>query len=135
MPGETLTIYLSITSGETDPERLDEATRQLAGELLDLGVDSVDFLKETEPLQGAKGDPITIGAMLLVALPALLPNLVSFLQAWSLRGENRRVRIKTPAGLEVEFSPEKRLSQAELLALVGELSKVPPAAQPPAKKD
>lgn len=135
MPGEALIFYLSITTGETDPERLDELTRQLAGELRDLGASSVERMEEANALPGAKGDPFTIGALLLVALPALLPNLVSFLQAWSLRGENRRVRIKTPAGLEVEFSPEKRLNQAELLALVGELSKIPPAAPPPVKKD
>jgi hypothetical protein len=39
-----------------------------------------------------------------------LPKLVEFLQAWTLRGENRTVRIKTPGGLELEFTPEKKMS-------------------------
>jgi hypothetical protein len=50
-----------------------------------------------------------------------LPQLVQFLQAWTLRGEKRTVKIKTPAGVEVEFTPEKRLSQDELLALAQRL--------------
>jgi hypothetical protein len=109
------------------------------GDLRDLGAASVERPAQAGALSGgapsgAKGDPLTIGALLLVALPALLPNLVAFLQAWSLRGENRRVKIKTPAGVEVEFSPEKRLSQKELLELVNELSKVPPSTPPTAAK-
>ncbi len=59
----------------------------------------------------------------------MLPKLVEFLQAWSLRGESRKLTIKTPAGLEVEFTPERKLSEAELLALVDKLSQV--AAQRP----
>lgn len=128
MPEDKIILYLSIADPLADPEYLDELSRLLMSELRDLGADSVETLQESDPQKGAKGDPFTIGALLVVALPALLPNLVSFLQAWSLRGENRRVRIKTPAGVEVEFTPEKRLSQKELLDLVNELSKIPPSA-------
>ena len=143
MPEDKLVLYLSLSAGEADPERLEELTRLMIGELRELGVDSAERpaysraegLIEGEPQTGAKGDPLTIGAILLVALPALLPNLVAFLQSWSLRGENRKVRIKTPAGVEIEFSPEKRLSQAELLALVEALGKIPPSTPAPAKKE
>jgi hypothetical protein len=134
MPEDKIILYLSITDPLADPEYLDELSRLLMSELRDLGADSVETLQESDPQKGAKGDPFTIGALLVVALPALLPNLVSFLQAWSLRGENRRVRIKTPVGVEVEFTPEKRLSQKELLDLVNELSKIPPSAPSPAPK-
>jgi len=139
MPEDKLVLYLSLSAGEADPERLDELTRLMILELRELGADSAegraDGMEENEPLSGIKGDPLTIGAILLVALPALLPNLVAFLQSWSLRGENRKVRIKTPAGVEIEFSPEKRLSQAELLALVEALGKIPPSTPAPAKKE
>lgn len=139
MPEDKMVLYLSLSAGEADPERLEELTRLMIGELCELGVDSAESraegLIEGEPQTGAKGDPLTIGAILLVALPALLPNLVAFLQTWSLRGENRKVRIKTPAGVEVEFSPEKRLSQAELLALVETLGKIPPSTPAPPKKE
>jgi hypothetical protein len=73
---------------------------------------------------GRKGDAFTLGALLLVAAPAILPNLIQYLQAWTLRGENRKIKIKTPQGLEIEFTPHKKLSEAELLALVEDLSEV-----------
>ncbi len=88
-------IYLNVTEEDADPERLDELTGRLLRDLRELG-----------------------------AVPVFLPKLVEFLQAWSLRGESqgRRIKIKTPAGLEVEFTPEKKLSQAELVALVENLA-------------
>src|SRR5262245_60155400 len=49
--------------------------------------------------------------------PPVAPKLIEFLQAWVMRGENRRVTIKAQTGgrsIEVEYSP-KSLSQAELM--------------------
>jgi hypothetical protein len=109
----------TVTEEDTDPERLDELTRHLMRDLRDLGVESVERPSGGVVPEGAKGDPFTLGALALVAVPAFLPKLIEFLQAWSLRGEeSRKVKIKTPAGLELEFTPEKRLSGAELVALV-----------------
>jgi hypothetical protein len=73
-------------------------------------------------LEGAKGDGFSVGALTLAALPAVLPSLVNFLQSWSSRGESRKVRIKTPAGLEIEFTPDKKMSQQDLLELVAKLT-------------
>ena len=116
-----LTIF---TAEDVDPERLDEMTIRLMRDLRDLGVESVERPSGGTVPEGGKGDAFTVGALVLVALPAFLPKLVEFLQAWSLRGESRNVRIKTPAGLDVEFTPEKKLSEAELLALVDKLTQV-----------
>jgi hypothetical protein len=88
-----------------------------------LGAESVERPSGEAVPEGAKGDAFTLGALALVAVPTFLPKLVEFLQAWTLRGENRTVRIKTPAGLEVEFTPEKKMSEAEVLALVDKLAK------------
>ena len=116
-------LGLTLSEAEADDERLDEMTTRLMRDLRDLGVESVERPPGGAAPEGAMGDPFTLGALALVAVPAFLPKLVEFLQAWSLRGEGRKVRIKTPAGLEVEFTPEKELSQAELLALVDKLAK------------
>jgi len=115
-------LDLTVTEAGADAERLDELTSRLLRDLRDLGVESVERSSGGAVPEGAKGDPFTLGALALVAVPAFLPKLVEFLQAWSLRGEDRKVRVKTPAGLEVEFTPEKTLSQAELLALVEKLA-------------
>ncbi len=113
---------LTVTEAGVDDEILDELTRRLMRDLRDLGAESVERPAGEPAPKGAKGGPFTLGALALVAVPAFLPKLVEFLQAWSLRGESRKLKIKTPAGLEVEFTPEKILSQDELLALVKKLT-------------
>ncbi|HJS28333.1 MAG TPA: hypothetical protein VJ768_01835, partial [Anaerolineales bacterium] len=128
-PGLTLTINIAETG--SDAEQLDDLTRHLQRDLYDLGVEEAERPPGSLTPVGAKGDPLSIGALALVAVPAVLPNVVSLLQSWVLRGQGRTVRIKTPAGLEVEFESEHRLSQDEILALVGRLEAGPRAAVDP----
>jgi len=122
MASTEIQLDLTVTEVDVDPEGLDELTGRLLRDLRELGAESVERPSGGAAPEGVKGDAFTLGALALVAVPAFLPKLVEFLQAWSLRGESRRVKIKTPAGLEVEFTPEKKLSEAELLALVEKLT-------------
>lgn len=122
MTSSEIPLYLTITEADADAERLDELAGRLLRDLRDLGAESVERPSGEAVPEGAKGDAFTLGALTLAAVPAFLPKLVEFLQAWALRGESRTVRIKTPAGLEVEFTPEKKLSEAEVLALVEKLA-------------
>jgi len=115
-------LYLNVTETDADAESLYELTGRLLRDLRELGAESVERPSGNAVPEGAKGDAFTLGALALVAVPAFLPKLVEFLQTWTLHGENRTVRIKTPAGLEVEFTPEKKMSQAEVLALVKKLA-------------
>jgi hypothetical protein len=121
MTAAELPLNLTISEAEADARLMDELTGYLLEELRDLGVDSVERTAASAP-DKAKGDGFTLGALALVALPALLPGLVAFLQAWTLRGRGRSLTIKTPAGLEVTFTPDKRFSQVELLDLVQQLA-------------
>ncbi len=115
-------LNLTIVEPGADAERVDELTQHLMRDLRDLGAEYVERPTDGPSLEGTKGaSAFTWGALALGAAPAFLPKLVEFLQAWTLRGEKRTVKIKTPAGVEVEFTPEKRLSQDELLALVQRL--------------
>ncbi len=115
-------LDLRISKAGADDEWLDDLTTRLMRDLRDLGVDSVERVAGKIMPEGAKGDPFTLGALALIAAPTLFPRLVDFLQAWSLRAEGRKIKIKTPAGLEVEFTPDKKLSGDELVSLVGKLS-------------
>jgi len=118
-------LNLTIAEPGADAERVDELTQYLMHDLRDLGAEYVERPSDGPALEGSKGaSAFTWGALALGAAPAFLPKLVEFLQAWTLRGEKRTVKIKTPAGVEVEFTPEKRLSQDELLALVQRLTHV-----------
>lgn len=125
MTSSEIPLYLTITEADADAESLEELTSRLLRDLRELGAESVERPSGESVPEGAKGDAFTLGALALVAVPAFLPKLVEFLQAWALRGESRTVRIKTPAGLEVEFTPEKKLSEAEVLALVDKLAQTP----------
>jgi hypothetical protein len=122
MTSSEIPLYLTITETDADAESLDELTGRLLRDLRELGAESVERPSGEAVPGGAKGDAFTLGALTLAAVPAFLPKLVEFLQAWALRGESRTVRVKTPAGLEVEFTPEKKLSEAEVLALVEKLA-------------
>lgn len=127
---------LTLTEEGADLEALDELTIRLMHDLRDVGAESVERPSGGAVPEGAKGDPVTLGALAVVVLPVVLPKLVEFLQSWSMRGAGRTVKIKTPAGLEVEFTPETEMSENELLALVDKLTQVQAQsgeAQMPAK--
>lgn len=115
-------IHLTVSEVGADNERLDYLTRRLMNDLSDVGVESIKRPDSGSVPEGTMSStPLTWAELAIVALPAFLPNLFAFLQAWTLRGENRKVKIKTPSGLEVEFNPGEPLSQNELLSLVKKL--------------
>jgi hypothetical protein len=108
---EAIEILVQIELGENvDPERLDYITRDLRREMESLEVEAVELVRQGTLSEGAKsGEVVTLGALAVVTLPAVLPPLIQFLQAWSLRGDNRKVKIKKQKGdqsIEVELSPE-----------------------------
>ncbi len=99
MTAPEIDLVVLIEEADSDAERLDTLTTYLQRDLRELGADSVERSSAGAAAeQGAKGDPFTLGALALVAIPAVLPKILEFLQAWSLRGEQRVVKIKTPDG-------------------------------------
>jgi hypothetical protein len=51
-------------------------------------------------------EAVTIGALAITVLPAALPRLIDFVQAWTLRGKDRTVKIKATVGdrsVDVEY--------------------------------
>lgn len=118
-------LTLQIQSEDSDPERLDLLTRQLRAELLDLEVESADFIQKDQLPEGVKAvDAVTLGALAVAVLPSFLPKLVDYLQSWTLRGEGRKIKVKSQVGdrsIELEYSPEA-MSQQELKTLVETLT-------------
>lgn len=107
---------LQISASDATDEELDSLTRQLLSEIRETDVESAELGKSGIIPEGAKGDPITIGTILLAALPTAMPKVVELVQAWSLRGSNRTVKFKG-MGIEFEGSPE------ELSKLLAKLEK------------
>lgn len=125
MQSSKIQLSLTVTETDADPERLDDLTGRLLHDLSELGAESIERLSSEVAPKGAKGDAFTLGALALVAVPAFLPKLIEFLQIWSMRGENRKIKIKATNGVEVEFTPAKKLSEGELVALVEKIGKIP----------
>ena len=124
MPTEakSANLILHIEVGEdTDEEELDRLTRLLLDEIQEIDVESVELVGDEAVPEGAKtAEVVTLGALAVSVLPAVVPVLVNYLQAWSRRGEGRTVKIKTQKGdqaLEVAYDP-KTMSPAELKMLV-----------------
>ena len=124
--GELLQFNLTVEAGaDTQADQVDELARQLYAELGELGVEAVSLTAGGPAPVGTKSaEAFTIGALAVAVLPAFLPKLVEYLQAWALRGESRKVRVKSQVGdrsIEVEYSPTA-ISSHELERLVNSLT-------------
>jgi len=107
-------IYIEISAADATSEELDHMTRQLLSELRDLNVESAELTTGGPVPEGSKGDPITIGSIIIATLPTVLPAVVTLVQTWSTRGQGRVVKFKGK-NFEFEGSPEELLKLLERL--------------------
>ena len=127
MPPETpsANVTLQIVEADQDADELDRLTRDLRDEIQDLDVGPVELVRGGSAPAGAKAlEALTLGSLAVSVLPAAVPKLVEFLQSWAMRGESRKIKIKTQVGdrsVEVEYSPQTT-SPAELKNLVETLA-------------
>jgi len=110
MPGDPNPTRLTIevdAGGDALPEDVDALTRRLRSEIQDFGVEDVTLKTTTAVPAGTKSvEAVTVGALAITLLPQLLPRLIEFLQAWSLRGKDRMVKIKASVGdrsVDIEY--------------------------------
>lgn len=99
-------LEIQVSIDDATEEELDGSTRQLLFELRDLDVESAELTKGESAPQGSKGDPITLGSIALVALPATLPKVFDLIQGWTSRGQGRTIKFKGK-GIEFEGTPEE----------------------------
>ena len=98
-------LDLEIFVADSSSEELDMFTRLLLSEVRELNVESVVLSHDQPAPNGTKSaDPVTLGALAIAVLPAFLPKLLEFLQAWSARGRGRAVKFKGKInGADIEF--------------------------------
>lgn len=108
-----------------DQDQLDQLTRQLQGEILEQEVESVDLLKEDIVPEGTKSaEAVTWGVLAVSVLPNVLPKLIEFLQLWTMRGESRKIKVRSQIGdqsIELEYSPTS-VSKEEIRELISILN-------------
>jgi hypothetical protein len=106
MPQPDLTqLNIEITASDATEEDIDLMTRQLLSELRETDVESARLASIGEAPSGTKsGDAITVGSIVISALPNVLPVVVGLVQAWAARGQGRTVKFKGQiAGGMIEF--------------------------------
>jgi hypothetical protein len=103
-------LDLTISLGdEVDDGELDRLTRQLRDEIADLDVEEVGLAPGTELPLVAKGEPITIGSIVVaLASAGVFTGLIELLKSWALRREGRTITVKAKVGereVEMTYSP------------------------------
>jgi hypothetical protein len=104
----TVTLILQIDAqADFDAEKLRQLTGYLRSELKDMDLESVTDVRNQAVPPGAKVvDPLTLGAIIVVVLPEVLPKVLEYIQAWTLRHEGQTIKIKAQHGdrsVDVEY--------------------------------
>jgi hypothetical protein len=125
---KTIDLILDVVvSDDFDADELDQLTRQLRDEIWEIDVESVDVVRDGLVPEGTKAtEALTLGTLTVTILPAIIPVLIEFLRTWSMRDQNRTVKISTRAGdrsLDVEYDP-KAMSPDDLKTLVETLNQM-----------
>jgi hypothetical protein len=137
MPGDPNATRLTIevdAGGDALPEDVDAMTRGLRSEIQDFGVEDVTLKTTTAAPAGTKSvEAVTVGALAVTLLPQVLPRLIEFLQAWSLRRKDRTVKIKASVGdRSVDIEYPEGASEVVVQELIQKMTDTltPPAGTP-----
>jgi hypothetical protein len=103
---DPIELSVQVSAENATDEDIDRMTRQLLSELRELNVESAELAREGPAPTGSKGDPVSIGSLVLGVLPAAIPAVVTLAQAWMARGQGRHVKFKGK-GFEFEGTPEE----------------------------
>ena len=118
MPDEVQTLILTINLGDDAlPDEVNKATTQLYHELLASDADRVEKVRSDQLEVGAKGDPITLGAIALALGVAAAPGVVEIVKDWLNRRHAVPVQVKIKLGDdEIELSGPATISAEEFEA-------------------
>lgn len=105
---DSIQLNVEISASDATDDEIDRMTRQLLSELKETDVESAELTKGGGAPKGSKGDPVTIGSIALVVLPAALPKVIDLVQSWSSRRQGRTVKFKGQ-GINFEGSAEDLL--------------------------
>ena len=116
---DLIQLNIEVSASDATEDEIDRMTRHLLHEMRDLDVESAQLAKGGPAPVGSKGDAITMGAIILQVVPAVLPSVLGLLQAWVSRGQGRIVKFKG-MGVEFEGSREEFQKILEMLSKGGE---------------
>jgi hypothetical protein len=104
-----LLIILSLE--DSDPEELDNLTRELKMEIGDLDVETVENVSAGTLPEGTKAvDWASMGQIAVSLAPTVIPPLFGLLKSWIERKPSTPVKIKVRVGkktAQIEYDPTK----------------------------
>ena len=106
---ETESFRLEIVSDDDDTTA--QATRQLRTNLMNMdGIAAVERPSPStgEDVSGAKGDAVTLGALILAVAPGAVSATIDFLKDWLVRKSDEKIRLRLQQGdhlTELEYNP------------------------------
>ncbi len=107
MSADNIQLQLAIMEEDSDSERVEELTLSLIKLLREFEIDKIERGSDQPIPQGAKGDPLTAGVVILSLSVAMVPSLVTFIQNWLT--ERRRIVIEAPNGFKIDFVLNKNI--------------------------
>ncbi|MCW5205687.1 hypothetical protein VU08_01975 [Desulfobulbus sp. F5] len=115
-------LRITLHDSEADDEQLDRLALSLIRQLRDL--EAIESLEREagKAIDRSKGDPITVGGVILGIAVAAIPNLISLLQQWTVG--NRTIKVEAPNGAKAEFTPDHRYSKEEVVEFVRQLNRI-----------
>ena len=107
-----MNLTLQLSSEELDDENLQNLTRQLCASIAD-ETDIQAEIPSGDVAKGSKGEPVTIGLILLKGIPAVVA-LCGVLKAYFSRQPSLSVEIVKPDGTKIKIEA-KNIAQLEPL--------------------
>jgi hypothetical protein len=133
-PSNTSVTLLVDGGKDALAEDVDALTRRLRTEIQEFGVETVTLqTTDTVPSGSKSVEAVTLGALAVTILPQMLPRLIEFLQAWSLRGKDHTVKIKASIGdRSVDIEYPEGASEIAVQALIQKMTDTltPPVGTP-----
>jgi hypothetical protein len=86
-------IVVGLGAKGADARELDELTEGLSNELRQIEVRSVGRLSEGEAPPGSKGDPFTVGWLLVTLAPIVATKAFDLLFDWAKRAHGRTIKL------------------------------------------
>jgi len=97
-------LNIQLACDDATDEELDRLTRELLSRLLETPVESAELASGLAAPAGTKGDPISLGSIVVQTLPNVLPAVIGVVQGWVSNGPGRTVKFKSK-DFEFEGSP------------------------------
>lgn len=107
----TVSVQIGIVGGNAD--EIDRLARQFRQELLGLDVEAVAVPSGGTAPSGAKGDPVTIGTLIVtMANSAVLAGICQVARAWVTGARGRHIMIKDgDRSLEIDGASASQMQQ------------------------